>query len=101
MDGHFAGFYGHANLTSSPIMRGKNDEIDTPRLPTYNAALKEIIFMFGLGTTELIVILVILLLLFGSSRLPGLAKGMGESIRNFKKAVNDDKEELEEKKNAI
>ncbi|MBS1806567.1 MAG: twin-arginine translocase TatA/TatE family subunit [Acidobacteria bacterium] len=57
--------------------------------------------MFGLGTTELIVILVILLLLFGSSRLPGLAKGMGESIRNFKKAVNDDKEELEEKKNAI
>lgn len=55
--------------------------------------------MFGLGTTELIVIMVILLLLFGSTRLPGLAKGMGESIRNFKKAVNEDKEELEEKKN--
>ncbi len=54
--------------------------------------------MFGLGTTELIVILVIVLLLFGSSRLPGLAKGMGESIRNFKKAVNDDKDEVEEKK---
>ncbi|HEX4949453.1 MAG TPA: twin-arginine translocase TatA/TatE family subunit [Blastocatellia bacterium] len=55
--------------------------------------------MFGLGTTELIVIMVILLLLFGSTRLPSLAKGMGESIRNFKKAVNEDKEELEEKKN--
>jgi TatA/E family protein of Tat protein translocase len=54
--------------------------------------------MFGLGTTELIVIMVILLLLFGSTRLPGLAKGMGESIRNFKKAVNEEKEEIEEKK---
>ncbi len=54
--------------------------------------------MFGLGTTELIIILVIVLLLFGSSRLPSLAKGMGESIRNFKKAVSDDSEEAEEKK---
>lgn len=56
--------------------------------------------MFGLGTTELVVILVIVLLLFGSSRLPGLAKGMGESIRNFKKAVSDDKDDVEEKKSS-
>ncbi len=56
--------------------------------------------MFGLGTTELVVILVILLVLFGGSRLPGLAKGMGESIKNFKKAVNDDKEDVEEKKSS-
>jgi sec-independent protein translocase protein TatA len=56
--------------------------------------------MFGLGTTELVVILVILLVLFGGSRLPGLAKGMGESIKNFKKAVNEDKEDVEEKKSS-
>jgi sec-independent protein translocase protein TatA len=39
----------------------------------------------GLGPTELIIILVILLVLFGGSRLPSLAKGLGESVRSFKK----------------
>jgi sec-independent protein translocase protein TatA len=43
----------------------------------------------GLGPQELIIILVILLLLFGSTRLPQLAKGMGKSIREFKKGIND------------
>jgi sec-independent protein translocase protein TatA len=43
----------------------------------------------GLGMQELIIILVILLLLFGSTRLPQLAKGMGKSIREFKKGIND------------
>ena len=39
--------------------------------------------MFGLGWPELIIILVILLLIFGGSRLKGVAKGLGESIREF------------------
>ncbi len=43
----------------------------------------------GLGMQELIIILIILLLLFGSTRLPQLAKGMGKSIREFKKGIND------------
>ena len=41
----------------------------------------------GLGMQELIIVLVILLLLFGSTRLPQLAKGMGKSIREFKKGI--------------
>ena len=42
--------------------------------------------MFGLGFQELIIILVIVMVLFGAKRLPGLADGMGKAIRNFKKA---------------
>jgi len=46
--------------------------------------------IMGLGPTELIVILVILLLLFGGSKLPSLAKGLGQSIREFKNAAKDE-----------
>lgn len=44
----------------------------------------------GLGTGELVIILVILLILFGGSKLPGLAKGLGQSIKEFKKSAKDD-----------
>jgi sec-independent protein translocase protein TatA len=46
--------------------------------------------IFGLGTTELVVILIILLVLFGGAKLPGLAKGLGQSIKEFKKATEED-----------
>jgi len=45
--------------------------------------------MPNIGITELIIILVILLLLFGSSRLPQLARGMGKSINEFKKGISE------------
>ena len=44
----------------------------------------------GLGTTELIIILVIILLLFGGAKLPALAKGLGQSIKEFKNASKDE-----------
>ncbi len=45
--------------------------------------------MFGLGAQELIIILVIILVLFGASRLPEIGTGLGKAIRNFKKSVSE------------
>ncbi len=47
---------------------------------------------FGFGGGELLVILLILLVLFGGSKLPSLAKGLGQSIKEFKKASRDEDE---------
>ena len=46
--------------------------------------------MFGLGTEELILILVIVLVLFGATRLPQLAKGIGQSIKELRKGFTED-----------
>ena len=43
----------------------------------------------NLGMPELLIVLAIILLLFGSTRLPQLAKGLGKSIKQFKRGVND------------
>ena len=43
----------------------------------------------GLSGTELLVILLIVVLLFGARRIPELARGLGEGIRNFRSAMKD------------
>lgn len=48
--------------------------------------------IFNFGGTELILILLIILLLFGGSKLPSLARGLGQSIKEFKKASREDDE---------
>jgi sec-independent protein translocase protein TatA len=45
--------------------------------------------MFGLGPTELIIILIIVVILFGASRLPEIGRGIGEAIKNFKKSTSE------------
>ena len=44
----------------------------------------------NLGVPELLIILVIVVLLFGASRISGVASALGGSIKEFKKAVRDD-----------
>jgi len=50
-----------------------------------------------LGTTELIVILVIVILIFGVNKIPQLGKGLGEGIRNFKSSLKAGQEEPQAK----
>lgn len=45
--------------------------------------------MFGLGTTELLIILGIVILLFGAKRIPELGKGIAQGIRGFQKGLKD------------
>ena len=51
--------------------------------------------MFGLGIGELIVVLLVVVLLFGASRLPQLGAGLGEGIKSFRKAFRDIREDDE------
>jgi len=49
--------------------------------------------MFGLGLPELLLILFIVVLIFGTSRIPELGRGLGEGIRNFRKGIKSDESE--------
>jgi TatA/E family protein of Tat protein translocase len=58
--------------------------------------------MFGIGTTELILILFIALLVFGANRLPALGKSIGKTISELKKGLKEGfSEDKEEKKDSI
>jgi sec-independent protein translocase protein TatA len=64
----------------------------------YNKDHKESV-MRSIGPMELLVILGIAVLLFGGKKIPEVAKGLGEGIRNFKTALKgDDENKPEEKK---
>ncbi len=56
-------------------------------------------FIGGLGTSEVLVILVVVLLLFGAKRIPELAKGLGRGIREFKDATKEIKNDIEKAAN--
>jgi len=49
--------------------------------------------MLGLGFGEILLILLIVVLIFGTSRIPELGRGLGEGIRNFKKSIRGDEDE--------
>lgn len=53
-----------------------------------------LLFIGGLGTPELILILIVVLVLFGGKKIPELMRGMGVGIKNFKEGVNGINEEI-------
>ena len=59
--------------------------------------MNNLLLFWSPGMPEMIIILVIVLVLFGANRLPQLAKGMGESIRNFKSGMSEAEAEEEKK----
>ena len=50
--------------------------------------------MFGLGGTELIIVFVVILLVFGPSKIPKMARGLGQAMREFRKAQNEITDEM-------
>ncbi len=54
--------------------------------------------MFGLGTQELIIILVLVLIVFGAGKLPQVGSALGKGMRNFKEGVKESEEKPEEAK---
>ena len=51
--------------------------------------------MFGLGTQEIILILIFVLIFFGAKKIPELAQGLGKGIREFRKAARDVQDDIE------
>jgi sec-independent protein translocase protein TatA len=52
---------------------------------------------FNLGMTELLVIMVVVLLVFGAKRLPEIGSSMGKGIREFKKSIKDVQESIDDR----
>ncbi|MFI3333429.1 MAG: twin-arginine translocase TatA/TatE family subunit [Rikenellaceae bacterium] len=56
-----------------------------------------LLFIGGLGTGELVVIAVVLLVFFGGAKLPALMRGAGRGIREFKDAINEPAESIKQR----
>ncbi len=55
----------------------------------------------GFGPWEIVVIVFVVVLLFGGKKLPELAKGLGQGLREFKKATKDIKDEVKSATNEV
>ena len=56
--------------------------------------LDSILLLFSLGTGEIIVIVLVILLLFGGKKIPELMKGVGKGVKSFKQGLNEVEDEI-------
>ncbi len=54
-------------------------------------------YMGNIGFTEILILVLIIILLFGGKKIPELAKGLGQGIKSFKKALKGEDEEKSDK----
>ena len=57
----------------------------------------KLLFIGGIGMTEIIIIALIVLLLFGGKKIPELMKGIGKGVRSFKDGINNVADEVADK----
>lgn len=56
--------------------------------------INSILNLMGIGTSEVIIIVFVILLLFGGKKIPELMKGIGKGVRSFKKGMNEIEDEI-------
>ena len=90
-NGLFDFFHNFVNTNESE----SNVNISTIKDMTTSALL----LIGGLGTPELIIILIVVLVLFGGKKIPELMRGLGVGVKNFKDGVNGIEEEINKEVN--
>mgnify|MGYP002511737048 CR=1 FL=1 len=56
--------------------------------------MKSLLFLGNIGTGEIILIALVVLLLYGGKKIPELMKGLGKGVRSFKEGINEVKDEI-------
>ncbi|MBQ4039410.1 MAG: twin-arginine translocase TatA/TatE family subunit [Bacteroidaceae bacterium] len=57
--------------------------------------MNNLLFLGNIGGTEIIIIAIIILLLFGGKKIPGLMQGLGKGVKSFKKGMKDIEDDIE------
>ena len=63
--------------------------------------MNELLFLANLGTGEIVIIAIVVLLLFGGKKIPELMRGLGKGVKSFKDGVNEAKDEINKAKDEL
>ena len=63
--------------------------------------MKSLLFLGNIGTGEIILIALVVLLLYGGKKIPELMRGLGKGVKSFKDGVNEAKDEINKAKDEL